>query len=540
VAQIDERARRPVSRQAGEQGNRTDNRGNAMNTSLAKPLPLLLAVLMLAACGGGGDGGYGGGSNGGPPSSDTTAPTVSSVDPTANTEGVAVDVAISATFSEAMDFYSITTSTFTVSSGSAPVAGAVSYSGATATFTPSSSLAADTTYTATVTTGAKDLAGNPIAAAYSWSFATRVWNRIFVTSVTGNGNLASWADAGGNTGLAAGDAVCQARAAAGGLSGIFKAWLADDNDDAYCRVHNLTGKRSANCGQGTLPVSAGPWVRMDRFPFSATIDQLAQLNGKVYASVKYDESGNPVLTTGIASAYFTGTIPTGSLHPANPSPCSNWTSSTVASFTALGSADATTGMWSTSSSDSCGSTRPLVCLQTGAGPALPVFASPGKKAFLTSVSGNGNLASWASAGGNTGLAAGDAVCQARAAAGGLSGTFRAWLASSTANAVDRLVSNGPWVRIDGVKVADNKADLTDGTLFSAINQDEFGLYYGNYGVWAARYDGLNTAHNCNEWADGTAAFMGAFGIAAATGTGWASGSGSSCDVTAFHLYCLED
>jgi len=469
---------------------------------------------------------------------DTTPPTVSSASPAANTESVAVDAAISATFSEAMDFYSITASTFTVSSGGAPVAGAVGYSGATATFTPSSSLAADTTYTATVTTGAKDLAGNPIAAAYSWSFTPGIWNRIFVTSVTGNGNLASWAEAGGNTGLAAGDAVCQARAAAGGLSGSFKAWLSDDNDDAYCRVHNLTGKRSANCGQTTLPASAGPWVRMDRFPFSATIDQL--VSGKVYAPVKYDESGSPVSTTEAASAYFTGTFPTGSLHPGNPSPCSNWTSSALDSSVTLGLPDATTDMWLSQIWDSCASTHPLVCMQTGAGPALPVFASPGKKAFFTSVSGNGNLASWADAGGNTGLAAADAVCQARAVAGGLGGSFKAWLASSATSAVDRFTNNSPWVRIDGVKVADNKADLTDGTLFSAINQDEFGLYYGNYGAWAARHDGLNTTDNCNEWTDGTAAFMGASGIAGATGTDWASGRGESCDATFRHLYCLED
>ena len=34
-------------------------------------------------------------------------------------------------------------------------------------------------------------------------------NVVFVTSVSGNGNLGSWADAGGKTGLAAGDAVAR-------------------------------------------------------------------------------------------------------------------------------------------------------------------------------------------------------------------------------------------------------------------------------------------------------------------------------------------
>ena len=35
--------------------------------------------------------------------------------------------------------------------------------------------------------------------------------RAFVTSTAGNGNLSTWADAGGQAGLAAADAICQAR-----------------------------------------------------------------------------------------------------------------------------------------------------------------------------------------------------------------------------------------------------------------------------------------------------------------------------------------
>ncbi|HEX7318727.1 MAG TPA: hypothetical protein VF399_00005, partial [bacterium] len=55
-----------------------------------------------------------------------------------------------------------------------------------------------------------------------------------------------------------------------------------DTDDAYCRVHNLTGKKSANCGQPALPASAGPWVRMDGFPFGGPIDNILSPNGIVY------------------------------------------------------------------------------------------------------------------------------------------------------------------------------------------------------------------------------------------------------------------
>jgi len=52
------------------------------------------------------------------------------------------------------------------------VVGTVTYAGVTATFNPLSSLAPSTTYTATITTGTRDLAGNPLASTFVWSFTT--------------------------------------------------------------------------------------------------------------------------------------------------------------------------------------------------------------------------------------------------------------------------------------------------------------------------------------------------------------------------------
>ena len=105
-------------------------------------------------------------------SSDTTSPEVSEMSPANGTTNVAIDSAIAGTFSEAMDAGSITQSTFLVSGGSGTIGGTVSYSGTTVTFTPSGTLAYSTTYTATVTTGVKDVAGNAMAANYTWSFTT--------------------------------------------------------------------------------------------------------------------------------------------------------------------------------------------------------------------------------------------------------------------------------------------------------------------------------------------------------------------------------
>lgn len=363
---------------------------------------------------------------------------------------------------------------------------------------------------------------------------------VFVTSVSGDGDLNSWADAGGNTGLAAGDAICQARASAAGLTGTFVAWLSDSNNDAYCRVHNLAGKKSANCGQGTLPVAAGPWIRTDSFPFSETIDQL--LGGKVYVPVRYDEFGN---LFSVNSFYFTNTYNDGTVHPSDPSSCSNWTNNSSSAIAGGGATDLTSGMWTNHYYYSCSATSPrLLCMQTGVGPSLPSFASTGKKVFLASVSGNGNLSTWADAGGNTGLAAGDAICQARAAAVGLANAadFKAWLSSSTVDAKDRLISDGPWVRLDGVNVANNKADLIDGSLFTSISQTEAGYYLGNYGVWTGTgSDGVKSADTCSDWTSASNAVLGEMGIAGNAGSGWsAPGGGARCDGTYLHLYCLED
>jgi Ice-binding-like/Bacterial Ig-like domain len=105
----------------------------------------------------------------------TTAspPTVVSIVPANGATAVAVNTPISATFSEAMNAATITSTTFAVTGpGTTPVAGAVTYSGTTATFTPTVVLASSTLFTATITTGAKDPSGNALAANYVWTFTT--------------------------------------------------------------------------------------------------------------------------------------------------------------------------------------------------------------------------------------------------------------------------------------------------------------------------------------------------------------------------------
>lgn len=103
---------------------------------------------------------------------DTTAPMVSSTDPADAAIGVPLNKRIAATFSETMAPLTITAATFTLDDGITPVSGSVTYVGVTATFAPADDLAPNRIYTATVLMEATDLAGNPMAEDYVWTFTT--------------------------------------------------------------------------------------------------------------------------------------------------------------------------------------------------------------------------------------------------------------------------------------------------------------------------------------------------------------------------------
>jgi hypothetical protein len=70
----------------------------------------------------------------------------------------------------------------------------------------------------------------------------------------------------------------------------------------------------------------------------------------------------------------------------------------------------------------------------------------------------------------------DAVCQSDAAAAGLSGTYRAWISDASSGPANRFVRSNsePYVLVDGTVVANNWADLTDGTIQAPIDLDEYG------------------------------------------------------------------
>ena len=142
-------------------------------------LAAVVASLGLSSCGGGGNGNAPPlipGLVSGASVHDNTPPMVSDTSPSNGATGVALNSAISATFSEAVTNSTVNAASFTLKStaGSVPVAGVVGINGNTATYVPSASLDPSTQYTATITTAVKDVAGNSLATNFSWNFTTGV------------------------------------------------------------------------------------------------------------------------------------------------------------------------------------------------------------------------------------------------------------------------------------------------------------------------------------------------------------------------------
>ncbi|PJZ52080.1 Ig-like domain-containing protein [Leptospira adleri] len=102
---------------------------------------------------------------------DLTPPIVSLTAPIHSSVSVPVNTSLSVAFSETMNCSTLTTASFTLNDGSF-IPGTVGCSSTSATFTPVATLSYNTTYTATITTAVKDLAGNPLAAPFVWTFTT--------------------------------------------------------------------------------------------------------------------------------------------------------------------------------------------------------------------------------------------------------------------------------------------------------------------------------------------------------------------------------
>jgi len=141
-----------------------------------------------------------------------------------------------------------------------------------------------------------------------------------------------------------------------------------------------------------------------------------------------------------------------------------------------------------------------------------------------------------------GLAGGDCACTLAGRATGpfpTIGNWAAWLSSSGTDAIDRI-PEGEYQLLDGTVVANDKADLIDGTLDAPIDltENQTRLDPGQ-NVWTGTDDdGTNTGFGtCLNWftdSDANTARVGEAGKADAT---WTDFGDDSCDKEN-HLYCF--
>jgi hypothetical protein len=139
----------------------------------------------------------------------------------------------------------------------------------------------------------------------------------------------------------------------------------------------------------------------------------------------------------------------------------------------------------------------------------------------------------------------DAICQARAVAADLPGTFRAWLSTRDVTAADRLTHAAvPYVRTDGTRIADGWDDLVDGTLAASISIDEMGTARTG-DVWTGTMlDGSNFTPcsrdtcDCQLWTDNTTSWVSQCGRSTETNWQWSEQQQVVCSV-ALRLYCFQ-
>jgi len=152
------------------------------------------------------------------------------------------------------------------------------------------------------------------------------------------------------------------------------------------------------------------------------------------------------------------------------------------------------------------------------------------RVFITDTPQNANFG---------GIAGADALCADQATAAGLEGEFKAWLSTISSAVSDRVTyASGPYLLVDGTRVANDWDDLVDGSILAPVNLDANGtLQVGE--VWTG-----TLATGASHPGDDCAAFMSGStgealcGASSSTTATWTENITPACS-TLLRLYCIE-
>jgi hypothetical protein len=138
----------------------------------------------------------------------------------------------------------------------------------------------------------------------------------------------------------------------------------------------------------------------------------------------------------------------------------------------------------------------------------------------------------------TGVEVADADCtNAGQAYGG--GQWRAWLSSSSVNAIDRLIDVGPWYRLDQqTKLFQSRAAIAQGPLVPIEDPTD-----ANAGIrrqfWTGTLlDGTASTSNCSDWTAYVGGVMATVGRTDTAGEGWVDSMLLSCSKY-LSMLCFE-
>ncbi|HEX7478694.1 MAG TPA: hypothetical protein VF331_12870 [Polyangiales bacterium] len=328
-------------------------------------------------------------------------------------------------------------------------------------------------------------------------------NYVFVTSTT---QAASFG------GLINADILCNAAAKTAGLPGNYVAWLSTSGTNAKDRVS----------------VSARGWVRTDGLPFAVSYSAL--IEGAILYPPRLDENAKDLGSD--ATPVFTATKTDGTYYVGGTySDCAGWTSTDATNVLRAGSPSGATQQWTAASGPTCAQHGRLYCFGIDNAVSVAAPKRSGRFAFLS----RGAFVP------GPGLVGADTLCSSEAKAAGLLGPYLALLASDGKSAAGRFGDGKPWVRFDGVAIADRAADLFGGKpLLAPISLQLDGQYLGSVAVWTGA-DTVNRAPAtdtyCASWNDQS--LQGRYGICGDTGVEFFAFGTLPCSTRYLHLYCLQ-
>lgn len=144
-----------------------------------------------------------------------------------------------------------------------------------------------------------------------------------------------------------------------------------------------------------------------------------------------------------------------------------------------------------------------------------------------------------------GIAGADASCQTAAERAGLQGTFRAFISTTTVNAIDRFGNSRGWLGTDGVPILDSITDIaSNGNMLNPISHDEYGQLANASvrGVWTGTdtsglYDPIG--ESCGDWTIDQTVAGTRIGFWSRSPPDSISAQPGACGSFGHRLYCLE-